>query len=104
MPNHLDLARKFAMADNFYVDSDVSADGHRWLVNTYPNEWVETSTTSAYGGNRDYKPASRAPGSLSMTGSAGAIFPEDYNESGSMWDHLEKNKDRFFQLRFQCNV
>ncbi|MBK8882057.1 MAG: bifunctional YncE family protein/alkaline phosphatase family protein [Bacteroidales bacterium] len=100
MPNHLDLARKFAMADNFYVDSDVSADGHRWLVNTYPNEWVETSTTSAYGGNRDYKPASRAPGSLSMTGSAGAIFPEDYNESGSMWEHLERNKVDFFNFGF----
>ena len=41
MPNHLALARRFAMSDNFYCDSDVSADGHRWLVNTYPNEWVE---------------------------------------------------------------
>ena len=40
MTNHLKIARDFAIADNFYVDSDVSADGHRWLVNTYPNEWV----------------------------------------------------------------
>ena len=38
MPNHLKLAAEFAMSDNFYVDSDVSADGHRWLVNTYPND------------------------------------------------------------------
>ena len=43
MPNHLALAKQFAISDNFYVDSDVSADGHRWLVNTYPNEWCETS-------------------------------------------------------------
>ena len=40
MPNHLKLVSEFAMSDNFYVDSDVSADGHRWLVNTYPNEWL----------------------------------------------------------------
>ncbi len=100
MTNHLVLASRFAMADNFYVDSDVSADGHRWLVNTYPNEWVETCTPAAYGGNRDYRPSSKAPGSLAMNGSAGAIFPEDYNESGSMWDHLERNKIDFFNFGF----
>ena len=100
MSNHLKLAEQFAVGDNFYVDSDVSADGHRWLVNTYPNEWVETCTPASYGGNRDYKPASRAPGSLGMNGSAGAVYPEDYNESGSMWDHLERNKIDFFNFGF----
>jgi DNA-binding beta-propeller fold protein YncE len=100
MPNHQKLAEQFAMGDNFYVDSDVSADGHRWLVNTYPNEWVETCTPASYGGNREYKPASKAPGSLGMNGSAGAIYPEDYNESGSMWDHLERNKIDFFNFGF----
>ena len=100
MPNHERLAEQFSVSDNFYVDSDVSADGHRWLVNTYPNEWVETCTAASYGGNRDYKPASKAPGSLGMNGSAGAIYPEDYNESGSMWDHLERNKIDFFNFGF----
>jgi YVTN family beta-propeller protein len=100
MANHHKLAEQFAIGDNFYVDSDVSADGHRWLVNTYPNEWVETCTPASYGGNRDYKPASKAPGSLGMNGSAGAIYPEDYNESGSMWDHLERNKIDFFNFGF----
>ena len=100
MPNHLKLAEQFAVSDNFYVDSDVSADGHRWLVNTYPNEWVETCTPASYGGARNYKPASKAPGSLGMNGSAGAIYPEDYNESGSMWDHLERNKIDFFNFGF----
>jgi YVTN family beta-propeller protein len=100
MPNHLRLAGQFAISDNFYVDSDVSADGHRWLVNTYPNEWVETCTPASYGGNRDYKPSSKAPGSLGMNGAAGAIYPEDYNESGSMWDHLERNKIDFFNFGF----
>lgn len=100
MPNHLKLASEFAISDNFYVDSDVSADGHRWLVNTYPNEWVESSVPASYGGNRNYDPRSKAPGSLAMTGSAGAIYPEDYNEAGSMWDHLERNKVEFYNFGF----
>lgn len=100
MPNHLKLASEFAIGDNFYVDADVSADGHRWLVNTYPNEWVETSTPASYGGNREYNPASKAPGSLGMNGAAGAIYPEDYNESGSMWDHLERHKIDFYNFGF----
>ena len=100
MSNHLKLASLYSISDNFYVDSDVSADGHRWLVNTYPNEWVETCTPANYGDNREYKPESRAPGSLGMTGAAGAIYPEDYNESGSMWDHLERNKTEFYNFGF----
>jgi len=100
MANHLKLANEFSIADNFYVDSDVSADGHRWLVNTYPNEWVESNTAASYGGNRSYNEKSKAPGSLAMNGSAGAIYPEDYNESGSMWDHMERNKVEFFNFGF----
>jgi YVTN family beta-propeller protein len=100
MPNHLALARQFAISDNFYVDSDVSADGHRWLVNTYPNEWCETATAASYGGNREYKEGSKAPGIFAMNGAAGAIYPEDYNEAGSMWDHLERNKVEFYNFGF----
>lgn len=100
MINHLSLVNRFAMSDNFYVDSDVSADGHRWLVNTYPNEWVEATVPASYGGNRDYVAASKAPGNLGFTGAAGAIYPEDYNEAGSMWDHLDRNKIPFFNFGF----
>jgi YVTN family beta-propeller protein len=100
MPNHLALARRFAMSDNFYCDSDVSADGHRWLVNTYPNEWVETGTAAAYGGKRSMRDSSEAPGNLSFYGSAGSIYPEDYNEGGSMWEHLERWKKDFFNFGF----
>lgn len=100
MPNHLQLADEFAISDNFYVDADVSADGHRWLVNTYPNEWVETSTAASYGGNRTFISDSKAPGVYAMNGSAGAIYPEDYNEAGSMWDHLERNGVDFYNFGF----
>ncbi|GJM34125.1 MAG: hypothetical protein DHS20C18_31260 [Saprospiraceae bacterium] len=100
MPNHLELARQFAISDNFYVDADVSADGHRWLVNTYPNEWCETSTAASYGGNRNYREGSKAPGVFAMNGAAGAIYPEDYNEAGSMWDHLERHDASFYNFGF----
>ena len=100
MPNHLKIAREFAMSDNFYVDADVSADGHRWLVNTYPNEWVETCTAAGYGGNRSFRFGSKAPGVYAMNGAAGAIYPEDYNEAGSMWDHLERHGIDFFNFGF----
>ncbi len=100
MPNHLALAQRFGISDNFYVDSDHSADGHRWLVNTYPNEWMETNVSAEYGGHRDGKAFSKAKGQYAWTGGAGAVFPEDYNEAGSIWDHLERNKLSFYNFGF----
>lgn len=100
MVNHLSLARRFAISDNFYVDSDHSADGHRWLVNTYPNEWVETSVAANYGGKRGRKDNSDAPGNLALVGATGAIYPEDYNEAGSIWDHFDRNEISFFNFGF----
>ena len=100
MPNHLALARQFGISDNFYVDADVSADGHRWLTNTYPNTWCETTTAAGYGGNRSFKGDSKAPGAYAINGAAGAVFPEDYNEAGSMWDHLESNDVDFYNFGF----
>lgn len=100
MPNHLALAQRFGISDNFYVDGDHSADGHRWLANTYPNEWMETTVSAGYGGHRDGKPNSKAKGQYAWTGGAGAIFPEDYNEAGSLWDHLERNSISFYNFGF----
>ncbi len=100
MPNHLALAEQFAISDNFYVDSDVSADGHVWLTNTYPNQWMETHHPASYGGKRSMKEESKAPGKFGMTGAAGAIFPESYNQAGSMWEHLERNGIEFYNFGF----
>ncbi len=100
MPNHLALAKQFAISDNFYVDADVSADGHRWLTNTYPNEWMETTHPAAYGGGRRQKEESKAPGKFGMTGASGAIYPEDYNQHGSMWDHMHRNNIEFYNFGF----
>ncbi|MDA0684007.1 MAG: hypothetical protein O3A57_06225 [Bacteroidetes bacterium] len=98
MPNHLKLAAEFGIGDNFYCDSDVSADGHRWLVGVYPNEWVETSVAASYGGGRSMQYGSSAPGQLAFVGSSGAIYPEDYNEAGSIWDHFDRHEIDFFNF------
>jgi YVTN family beta-propeller protein len=100
MPNHLALAGQFTISDNFYVDADVSADGHVWLTNTYPNQWMETHHPASYGGKREQKEESKAPGKFAMTGAAGAIFPESYNQHGSMWDHLNRNGIEFYNFGF----
>jgi YVTN family beta-propeller protein len=100
MPNHLVLAQQFSVSDNFYVDSDVSADGHVWLTNTYPTQWMETHHPASYGGKRNLKVESKAPGKFGMTGAAGAIFPESYNQHGSMWDHLFRNGKEFYNFGF----
>jgi YVTN family beta-propeller protein len=88
MPNHLALARRFAVNDNFYCDSDHSVDGHRWLVGTYPNEFMESRIGESASGD--------GPGNHSFIGSSGAIYPEDYNEGGSIWEHFERNRVSFW--------
>jgi len=100
MPNHITLANQFTFSDNFYVDADVSADGHRWLTNTYPNEWMETTHPAGYGGGRRQKEESTAPGKFGMTGASGAIYPEDYNQHGSMWEHMHRNGIEFYNFGF----
>ena len=40
-PNHHQLAREFVLLDNFYVDGEVSADGHEWSMGAYATDYVE---------------------------------------------------------------
>jgi DNA-binding beta-propeller fold protein YncE len=40
-PNHHKLAREFVLLDNFYVDGEVSADGHEWSMGAYATDYVE---------------------------------------------------------------
>ncbi len=94
MPNHQKLAREFAISDNFYCDSDASVHGHRWMVGTYPNEWVEINSSMDITRNL----LSTAPGRKYVAGSSGAVYPEDYNEAGGMWEHLSRNGIGFFNF------
>jgi DNA-binding beta-propeller fold protein YncE len=40
-PNHHKLAKEFVLLDNFYVDGEVSADGHQWSMGAYATDFVE---------------------------------------------------------------
>ena len=50
-PNHHKLAKEFVLLDNFYVDAEVSADGHEWTMAAYATDFVEKSWPLAYGHN-----------------------------------------------------
>lgn len=50
-PNAHALAREFALLDNFYVDGEVSADGHEWTLGAYASDFVEKSWPLNYGHN-----------------------------------------------------
>lgn len=98
MPNHQILARRFASSDNFYCDSDHSADGHRWLQGVYPGVFCETSTSASYGGRRRHLIESTAPGRRAVTGSSAGLIPEDYIQVGTLWDHFDRCNVSFFNF------
>jgi YVTN family beta-propeller protein len=49
-PNQHALAREFVLLDNFYVDGEVSADGHNWSLGAYATDFLEKSWPTSYGG------------------------------------------------------
>ncbi|MGA2630950.1 MAG: bifunctional YncE family protein/alkaline phosphatase family protein [Terriglobia bacterium] len=92
-PNHHALARQFAFSDNYYVDSDVSMDGHHWLVGNYPNELVESAWPAVYGRGFHFAADPEAPGRVG--GIAYNPWPESFLEAGSLWEHLARHKITF---------
>lgn len=51
-PNLHKIAREFVLLDNFYVNADVSADGHNWSSAAIANDYVEKLWPNSYGGRR----------------------------------------------------
>jgi len=49
-PNLHALAREFVLLDNFYVDAEVSADGHNWSMGGYADDYLEKTWPTSYGG------------------------------------------------------
>ena len=87
-PNLHALAHQFAISDNFYVDSDVSADGHRWVLGINPTPFFNTAWTSGYGGRRSSDAFAAQPGRRALFGGADAPMPEDEPQFGSLWEHI----------------
>ena len=76
-PNHHALAAEFVLLDNFYVNAEVSADGHNWSMAAYANDFVEKTWPTSYGGrggNYDYE------------GSRDIAYPKD----GFIWDYCKR--------------
>ena len=44
-PNLHALAKNFVLLDNFYVDGEVSADGHNWSMGAYATDYLEKNWT-----------------------------------------------------------
>ena len=49
-PNQHALAKEFVLLDNFYVDAEVSADGHNWSMGAYATDYLEKTWPTSYGG------------------------------------------------------
>ncbi len=90
-PNHHAIADRWAISDNFYADSEVSVDGHHWIAGSYPNPWTESSLMAAYGGQKDFRMPTTAPGRLLYAGSNSSVHPEELLEAGTLWHHLERH-------------
>jgi len=76
-PNHHALAKEFVLLDNFYVDAEVSADGHNWSMAAYATDYTEKTWPTSYGsrgGTYDYE------------GSRKIAYPRD----GYIWDYCKR--------------
>lgn len=61
-PNHHALAERFGIFDRFFVNAEVSADGHNWSTAAYATDYVEKTTPQVYsdrGRSYDYEGTNR---------------------------------------------
>ena len=79
-PNHHQLAREFVLLDNFYAESEVSADGHEWSMGAYATDFVEKMWPLSYGHNADRKYTYPSEGRFKIAEPAG----------GYLWDRARK--------------
>lgn len=76
-PNLHAIAREYVLLDNFYVDAEVSADGHNWSMAGYATDYVEKVWPTSY---------SRRGGTYDYEGTRKVAFPKD----GFIWDHCKR--------------
>ena len=79
-PNHHALAREFVLLDHFYVESEVSADGHEWSMGGYATDFVGKSWPLSYGHNSKGKFPYPSEGNL----------PVAFPANGSLWDRARQ--------------
>ncbi len=77
-PNHHKLARQFVLLDNFYVEGEVSADGHQWTMAAYATDFVEKMWPLTYRGSLTRK--------LNIYPSEGNFEALERPAGGYLWD------------------
>jgi DNA-binding beta-propeller fold protein YncE len=73
-PNHHKLAREFTLFDNFYVNSEVSADGHNWSMAAYATDYVEKTWPSSSSYSKRNGPYDFEGGEPTATPKAGYLW------------------------------
>jgi YVTN family beta-propeller protein len=83
-PNHHALAERFGIFDRFFVNAEVSADGHNWSTAAYVTDYVQKTTPSNYSGRgRTYD----------FEGTNRGVIPDDdvaEPSSGYLWDLADR--------------
>ena len=77
-PNQHKLATDFVLFDNFYVDAEVSADGHNWSMGAYATDYLEKTWPTNYG-NRGGKYDAEGHREIAN------------NKGGFIWDLCKRN-------------
>ena len=73
-PNLHALAREFVLLDNFYVDAEVSSDGHNWSMGGYATDYLEKTWPTDYSDRGG-----------TYAGEGHRLIAN--NKSGFIWDH-----------------
>jgi DNA-binding beta-propeller fold protein YncE len=81
-PNMHALARDFVLLDNFYVDGEVSADGHEWSMAAYATDFVEKTWPLGYGHNQSGKFPYPSEGNFPVAVPAGGYLWDRAREGG----------------------
>ncbi|MBS1979310.1 MAG: bifunctional YncE family protein/alkaline phosphatase family protein [Bacteroidetes bacterium] len=76
-PNQHALAQQFVLFDNFYVNGEVSADGHNWSLGAYADDYLEKTWPTSYGGKG---------GNYSAEGNRKIAN----NKNGFIWDYAQR--------------
>ena len=83
-PNYHALAERFGIFDRFFVNAEVSADGHNWSMAAYATDYVQKTTPIEYSGRgRSYD----------FEGENRGVVPEDdigEPSQGYLWDLAQR--------------
>ncbi|HXB94086.1 MAG TPA: bifunctional YncE family protein/alkaline phosphatase family protein [Puia sp.] len=90
-PNQHALVKEYALLDNFYVNAEVSADGHNWSMGAYATDYLEKTWPTAYGGRGgDYD----AEGNRAIANNKGGFIWDDCRRAGVSYRSYGEFEDK----------